>query len=93
MSAHVKLNLAGFTAFRQSPAVLGAIKSEAEKLADRANQRALSECSHPEHAQFRALGPIPTEPGAVAIATSSGDPGCWKHNAKHNTLVKALGGG
>ncbi|WP_236023765.1 hypothetical protein [Bifidobacterium miconis] len=93
MSAHVKLNLAGFTALRRDSRTLGAIKTEAEKLAERANQRARSECPHPEHAKFRALGPIPTEPGAVAIATSTGDPGCYRHNAKHNTLVNALGGG
>ncbi|NMM99329.1 hypothetical protein [Bifidobacterium olomucense] len=93
MSGIVKLNLSGFKAFRQSPAVLGAINAEAERLAAAANSRARGECEHPEHAQFRALGPIPTPEGSVAIATSSGDPGCWKHNAKHNTLVNALGGG
>lgn len=93
MSKHVKLNLPGFTALRRDPLTLGAIKSEAQELAARANQRARGECKHPEHAKFRALGPIPTEPGSVAVATSSGDAECYKHNAKHNTLVKALGGG
>lgn len=89
----VKLNLSAFTALRRDPRTLGAINAEADQMADRANNRARGECDHPEHARFRALHAIPTSVGAVALVTSTGDPGCYRHNAKHNTLVKALGGG
>lgn len=86
----VKLNLAGFRQVRQSPRMLSELNVEAERIADRANALATSECSHPEHARFKALNPILTKPGAVALVTTGGDPGCMGHNAKHNTLLKAV---
>lgn len=93
MSSTVKLNLGGFTALRRDARTLGALDAEADAMASRANNRARGECDHPEHARFRALHAIPSSVGAVALVTSTGDPGCYGHNAKHNTLVKALGGG
>lgn len=88
--AKVKLNLAGFRQVRQSPRMLSELNAEAERTANRANALATSECSHPEHARFEALKPILTEAGAVALVTTGGDPGCMAHNAKHNTLLKAV---
>lgn len=89
----VKLDLAGFRAFRQSAAVQAACTAEAKKIAAAANQRAAGECSHPEHAKFEALVSTDTSRGSIALVTTGGDAGCIAHNAKHNTLVKALGGG
>lgn len=89
----VRLNLPAFTEYRRSPEVMAVLDTEAQRLADRANSRARGECEHPEHARFRALDARPTSRGASAIATSTGDPGCYRHNAKHNTLVNAMGGG
>lgn len=92
MASHVKLDLGQFRAFRQSPNVLGAINAEADRLAARANEAAASECTHPEHARFQALHAIPTPQGSIALVTTGGDPGTIAHNAKHNTLSRALGG-
>ena len=44
MSSNVKLNRPAFTAFRQSPHVIGAVNAEAERVAARAN--ALGHNSH-----------------------------------------------
>lgn len=93
MSSTVKLNLGAFAALRRDARTLGAVNAEADQMAARANNRARGECSHPEHAKFRALHAIPSSVGSIAIVTSTGDPGCYRHNAKHNTLVKAMGGG
>lgn len=92
MSGTVELNLSQFTALRRDARTLGAINAEADRLAARANERARGECGHPGHARFEAEHAIPTRVGAVALATTGGDAGCIGHNAKHNTLVKAMGG-
>lgn len=93
MSKTVKLNLSQFTALRRDTRTLGAIRAEAERVASKANSLAAGECSNPDHRHFTAAGPIPTGPGSIALATTGGDAGTINHNAKHNTLLKALMGG
>lgn len=93
MASNVKLNLGAFRAFRQSSNVLGAINAEADRIAARANGNVPGECGHPEHARFTAEHAIPTQAGAVALVTTGGDAGAIAHNAKHNTLIRAMGGG
>ncbi|MCH9275000.1 hypothetical protein JS533_001685 [Bifidobacterium amazonense] len=91
--ARVKLNMSAFRAYRQSAEVQAACTAEAERIAAAANTRAAGECSHPEHAKFKVETTIDSTRGSVALVTTGGDAGCIAHNAAHNTLVKALGGG
>lgn len=96
MASTVKLNLNGFTRLRQSPEMTQAINTEARKLTDRANTIAAGECSDPSHARFEYSPAQPTDIGQVALASTGHDEdhyGTIRHNAKHNTLAKALGGG
>lgn len=90
--SHVKLDLAGFTAVRRSPAAVDAVRTEAERVAARARQLAAGECQDPSHAMFTAIDPRASEPGTVALVTTGGDALTIAHNLKHNTLVKAMGG-
>ena len=90
--SHVKLDLAGFTAVRRSQAAQDAIGAEAGRVAARARQLAAGKCSDPSHARFTAVTPMTTGPGAVALVTTGGDARTIAHNARHNTLVKAMGG-
>ena len=92
--SRVKLNYPGFTALRRSRGLSVSINAEAEGIAERANSIAAGECEHPEHAGFAWRPAMDTDIGQVALATTGdGDIGVIAHNAKHNTLAKALGGG
>nr|WP_304321116.1 hypothetical protein [Bifidobacterium catenulatum] len=89
MSAKVKLNLDGFRQVRRAAAPI--ITAQAEDIADRANAEAKSECRHAGHAGFMAVEAKETPEGSIALVSAGNDPCVMAHNAKHNTLVKAVG--
>ena len=76
--AKVKLNLAGFRQVRQSAPIQQAIDQQATLIAARANSMA-----QVEGATYEAATHVSTPKGSVALATTG-------HNAKHNTLLKAV---
>ncbi|MDU2421299.1 MAG: hypothetical protein E7D48_04180 [Bifidobacterium scardovii] len=88
--AKVKLNLAGFRQIRQSAPIQHAIDQQATLIAARANNLA-----HVEGATYEAKTHISTPEGSVALATtgrgSNGNVKAMADNAKHNTLLKAVG--
>lgn len=91
MSSNVKLNLPAFTAFRQSPHVIGAVNAEAERVAARAN--ALGHNSHGRQTPSTGCCPaIPSNVGTIALVQAENHQ-AYVDNAAHNTLAKALGGG
>ena len=84
--AKVKLNLAGFRQIRQSAGAMHAITEQAKRIADTANElaqtkkRPLRPRRGPHH-----------RPRSVALATTKGSRAAAYDNAKHNTLLKAVG--
>lgn len=86
--AKVKLNYAGFRQVRRSCAPL--VAEQAELLAARANSMAVE-----PKARYVAVEPMETKAGVVALVSTGRDSTEAGYtafdNAKHNTLLKALG--
>lgn len=92
MAGKVRLDYRGFNGLRRSPEMTDAINREARAIAERANQLAHGECADQTHAGFEYAPARDTDIGQVALASTGSNPGVIAHNAKHNTLAKAMGG-
>lgn len=87
MTNRVKLDYAAFKAFRQDAATQAAVQSEAEKLAARANDMHMT-----QGAEYSATTARDSAKGTTALV-STGNTEARIDQARHNTLLKALGGG
>lgn len=93
MSVKVKLDYAGFRAFRRSPEVKAALDAEAKAMAERANALKVSPEAH------YLFVPAADTPEGSAALVSTGEPGKKTKvtaataidNQLHNTLARALG--
>lgn len=91
MSSRVKLNPPGFTAFRRDPGTRRAVEQVAEQVAERANGMA-SRTLKAGAPVYSVAAPINSAVGSIALVTTRGNLAACVDNAKHNTLLKAVGG-